>query len=96
MGRSQHTFSKRQREKDKAKKKKEKREKMEERKQVKAETDDGGIEIDWDLAPENKTLSKKEEDKKEQIEKKYQDDWSPAYSSLDPIGQRHPGFFCFT
>lgn len=46
---------------------------MEERKQQKAEEGSGGIEIDWESAPQNQTLSKEEEKKKEEIEKKNQD-----------------------
>ena len=57
MARSQETFNKKQREKDRARKKKEKLEKREERK-----TDGGGIEIDWSLAPENLTLTENERD----------------------------------
>jgi len=47
---------------------------MEERKQNKSEDGSGGIEIDWESAPENQTLSKEEEKKKEEIAKKNQDD----------------------
>ena len=57
MARSQETFNKKQREKDRARKKKEKLEKREERK-----TEGGGIEIDWSLAPENLTLTENERD----------------------------------
>ncbi|MEX2595677.1 MAG: hypothetical protein WEC59_02020 [Salibacteraceae bacterium] len=70
MARSPQTFNKRQREKDKQKRKKEKRERMDERKQQRAESDDSGVEIDWSSAPENATLSEKEEAKKAEIKKK--------------------------
>lgn len=68
MSKSQHTFSKRQREKDRQKKNKEKREKMEERKNQKAE-EGSGLEIDWSAAPENLTLTKEEENDKNKVEK---------------------------
>ena len=55
MARSQETFNKKQREKDRARKKKEKLEKREERK-----TEGGGIEIDWSSAPENLTMTENE------------------------------------
>lgn len=55
MARSQETFNKKQREKDRARKKKEKLEKREERK-----SDGSGIEIDWSKAPENLTMSETE------------------------------------
>ena len=71
MARSQHSFSKRQREKDRQKKNKEKRERMEERKQQRAEGGGGGIEIDWSLAPENLTLNDKEEKAKTSLEDEY-------------------------
>lgn len=73
MAKSSHTFSKRQREKDKQKKAKEKRERMEERKQEKAELGSSGIEIDWDSAPVNHTLDKEELKEKEAIEEKNRD-----------------------
>ncbi len=57
MSRSQETFNKKQREKERAKKKKEKREKRD----AKRETSGEGLEIDWSSAPENVTLSEKEE-----------------------------------
>lgn len=71
MSKSQHTFSKRQREKDKQKKNKEKRERMEERRVQKADGG-GGLEIDWESAPENNTLSKEEAVKKAELERKNQ------------------------
>ena len=71
MARSQHSFSKRQREKDRQKKNKEKRERMEERKQQRAEGGGGGVEIDWSLAPENLTLNDKEEKAKTSLEDDY-------------------------
>lgn len=55
MGRSQHTFQKRQREKAKAKKKIEKMEEREKRKAEKEATDNS-LEIDWSAAPTDKTL----------------------------------------
>ena len=67
MAKSPQSYNKRQREKNKQKKKKEKRERMEERKQVRADSDDAGIEIDWSSAPENKTLSDSEARKKAAI-----------------------------
>ena len=60
MAKSPHTFNKRQREKDKQKKNKEKRERREERKLEKADGDTG-LEIDWESAPVNKTMSKEDE-----------------------------------
>jgi hypothetical protein len=57
MSRSQETFLKRQREKDRNQKKKAKREKRD----AKREHSTGGLEIDWSSAPENKTLTPNEE-----------------------------------
>lgn len=57
MSRSQETFNKKQRSKDRAQKKKIKMEKRESRK----DSSTTGLEIDWASAPENKTLSMKEE-----------------------------------
>ena len=57
MSRSQETFNKKQREKERARKKKEKQSKREERR----EKDVSGLEIDWSSAPENKTLSQQEQ-----------------------------------
>lgn len=68
MSRSQATFGKKQREKDRAKKKKEKAEKRAARK----ENSGGGVEIDWSAAPENKTLTEaeiRERDKNEAANK---------------------------
>lgn len=73
MARSQHSFSKRQREKDRQKKNKEKRERMEERKQQRVEGGTGGLEIDWSSAPENLTLSDKEEKAKSKVEDQFID-----------------------
>lgn len=53
MAKSQHTFSKRQREKAKQKKTQEKMQRREDRKQEKG----GGLEIDWSSAPTEKTLT---------------------------------------
>lgn len=53
MAKSQHTFSKRQREKAKQKKTQEKMQRREERKSEKG----GGLEIDWSSAPTEKTLT---------------------------------------
>lgn len=53
MAKSQHTFSKRQREKAKQKKTQEKMQRREERKHEKG----GGLEIDWGSAPTEKTLT---------------------------------------
>lgn len=61
MSRSQETFNKKQREKERARKKKEKQSKREERR----EKDVSGLEIDWSSAPENKTLTEKDQAKKE-------------------------------
>ena len=60
MGRSQKTFNKKQREKNRNLKKKEKLEKKEMRRQSSA----GGSEIDWESAPVNNTLSQDEERQK--------------------------------
>lgn len=57
MSRSQETFLKRQREKDRNQKKKAKREKRD----TKRDQSNGGLEIDWSSAPENKTLTPNEE-----------------------------------
>ena len=57
MSRSQETFNKKQREKDRAKKRKEKLEK----KSAKRDKERTGLEIDWSSAPENMTLSQEEE-----------------------------------
>ena len=57
MAKSGHTFSKRQREKDKAKKRREKRERMDERKMQRQNGERTGPTIDWDSAPVNVTLS---------------------------------------
>ncbi len=70
MAKSGHTFSKRQREKDKAKRRKEKRERMDERKVQRQNGESGGIEIDWDSAPVNTTLSKEDEARKAAIKEK--------------------------
>tara|TARA_Y100000589_G_C27048839_1_gene586393 strand:+ start:412 stop:621 length:210 start_codon:yes stop_codon:yes gene_type:complete len=56
MGRSQETFNKKQREKNRERKKLEKLEKKENRRA----SSTGGSEIDWDSAPENKTLTQEE------------------------------------
>ena len=56
MGRSQETFNKKQREKTRERKKREKLEKKENRRA----SSSGGSEIDWDSAPENKTLTQEE------------------------------------
>ena len=60
MGRSQETFNKKQREKNRNLKKKEKLEKKEMRRQSSA----GVSEIDWDSAPVNNTLTQDEERQK--------------------------------
>ena len=60
MGRSQETFNKKQREKNRERKKKEKFDKKENRRA----SSPGGSEIDWDSAPENKTLTQDEEKQK--------------------------------
>ena len=57
MSRSQETFLKRQREKDRNQKKKAKREKRD----AKRDQSNGGLKIDWSSAPENKTLTSNEE-----------------------------------
>lgn len=61
MARSQETFLKKQREKERAKKKKIKQEK----KELRREKTTTEPEIDWSSAPDNKTLSKQEEDQKQ-------------------------------
>lgn len=63
MARSQETFLKKQREKERAKKKKAKLEK----KELRRERESSGPEIDWSAAPENKTLSKEDEAQKNEI-----------------------------
>ena len=60
MGRSQETFNKKQREKNRNLKKKEKLEK----KEMRRASSSGGSEIDWESAPENKTLTQDEERQK--------------------------------
>ena len=62
MGRSQETFFKKQREKNRERKKKEKFEKKENRRA----SSTGGSEIDWESAPENKTMTQDEMEQKEQ------------------------------
>ena len=62
MGRSQETFFKKQREKNRERKKREKLEKKENRRA----SSTGGSEIDWDSAQENKTMTKDEMDQKAQ------------------------------
>lgn len=57
MSRSQETFLKKQREKERQKKKREKQEKRETRR----EQTDKGLEIDWSSAPQNSTLTQEEE-----------------------------------
>ena len=57
MSRSQETFNKKEREKKRAKKKKMKKEKRESRNE---NVEKGGLEIDWSMAPENKTLTPRE------------------------------------
>lgn len=61
MSRSQETFNKKQREKNRARKKKEK---LEKRELSKENSESKGLEIDWESAPENKTLSHAEEEQK--------------------------------
>lgn len=70
MAKSGHTFSKRQREKEKAKRRKEKRERMDERKVSRQNGESGGITIDWESAPVNTTLSKDDEARKAAIKTK--------------------------
>lgn len=62
MSRSQETFNKKQREKDRIQKKNRKIQKREEKKQ---HSESGGLEIDWSSAPENKTLTQNEQSLKE-------------------------------
>ncbi len=64
---SQETFFKKQREKDRARKKKLKQEKRESRK----ENSQKGDEIDWSIAPENKTLTQEERALKEANKSNY-------------------------
>lgn len=61
MGKSQATYSKKQREKDKARKKRAKEEKRTARKANAG----GGVEIDWSSAPENKTLTEAEKQERD-------------------------------
>ena len=63
MSRSQETFYKKQREKERAQKKKMKKEKRE----LKRDNSQKGLEIDWSSAPENKTLSQGERASKEAV-----------------------------
>ena len=56
MGRSQETFFKKQREKNRQRKKMEKLEKRENRRA----SSSGGSEIDWDSAPVNTTMTQEE------------------------------------
>lgn len=63
MSRSQETFNKKQREKDRARKKKMKLEKRDSKKDNASQ----GLEIDWSSAPENKTLTQQEVATKEAI-----------------------------
>jgi len=56
MAKSQETFLKKQREKDRAQKRKMKIQKRE----TKKEGTEKGLEIDWSSAPENKTLTEAE------------------------------------
>ena len=65
MARSQNAFIKKKREQERAKKKKEKQEKKEARKKE----EKNGPEIDWESAPENKTLTQDEERQKNNNEK---------------------------
>lgn len=65
MAKSQNAFIKKQKEQERAKRKKQKQEKKEARKSA----GNNGLEIDWDSAPVNKTLSKEEEREKMQNEK---------------------------
>lgn len=60
MARSQETFNKKQREKSRAKKKKDKLEKR----LAKKDDDSKGIQIDWESAPVNNTLTEAEEEKR--------------------------------
>lgn len=60
MARSQETFNKKQREKNRAKKKKEKIDKR----LSKKDDESSGIAIDWESAPVNNTLTKAEEEKR--------------------------------
>jgi len=62
MGRSQETFLKKQREKERAKKKMAKREKRDSKKGDAS----GGAKIDWESAPNNLTLTDQEEKLKSQ------------------------------
>lgn len=61
MSKSQETFLKKQREKERIRKKKIKLEKRE----LKKENNSVGLEIDWSSAPENKTLTQVELARKE-------------------------------
>ncbi len=62
MSRSQETFNKKEREKKRRKKQMEKQMKKEERRS----SDSSGLEIDWDSAPVNKTLTSEEEQKRKE------------------------------
>jgi hypothetical protein len=63
MSRSQETFLKKQREKERAQKKKIKQEKRD----SKRGNTEKGLEIDWSSAPENNTLSLQERASKEEV-----------------------------
>ena len=69
MGRSQETFFKKQREKNRQRKKMEKLEKRENRR---ASTS-GGSEIDWDSAPVNTTMTQEEMAQKAQNKQETKD-----------------------
>lgn len=60
MAKSQQTYFKKQREKERARKKKEKQEK----KELRRENGSSMPEIDWSSAPENNTLTQSEEAQK--------------------------------
>ena len=66
MGRSQETFSKREREKKKAKKRKDKLDKRDSKSDQ--ESSGSGPEIDWSSAPINNTLTEKEHSEKNSTE----------------------------
>lgn len=61
MAKSQQTYFKKQREKERAKRKQEKLEK----KELRRENESAMPEIDWSSAPENKTLTQEEEAQKQ-------------------------------
>lgn len=61
MARSQETFNKKQREKERARKKKAKRDKRD----LRRDSSESGLQIDWSSAPENNTLTEAEREQQQ-------------------------------